>query len=207
MKKTIIETGKYGITRTQMLKAMNNAFNEDNTLEILTDLYNNYKDIFIPTVRYLKKKNRNFVIDNFDLSISTNISSKYGTTKTQVLNAIRDNISNKDYIVNLFNNFPTLANATLRYLKKNEKNLVLSYLNPVYFKDNYKYTNNAKLANLIKSNINKLNSFSDFEKNLINAALNDDSISNIATKFNLSKDKVYNILFRNNGRSIICKLS
>ena len=48
--------------------------------------------------------------------------------------------------------------------------------------------------------------YSKLEKNLAKDVCKDIPISKIAKRNNISKDKAYNILFRNNGKSLLTRL-
>ena len=206
--KKLIEVGRYGITRTQMLRAINNVFNIGK-LEKLEILYNEYPEIFISTIRYLKSEQRYYIKNNINIGFNFkgNVKpGKYGVTKTQILNSLKYNINNKNNIIDIFNEFPSLVKNSIRYLKKDEKKLVMSYIYDLEFKDEYKHKNNDKLINLIKSNYSIINSLSKLEYTLVKDVINDLSINEIAKKNNLTKDKVYNILFGNNGKSILARV-
>lgn len=71
------------------------------------------------------------------------------------------------------------------------------------FADVFKSTNNEKLANMVRSNQNWKNGLSDDEIKMVEMAIMDHSTSEIGELFNYNKDKVYTILFRNNGKSIM----
>ena len=74
------------------------------------------------------------------------------------------------------------------------------------FVNNYKYSNNKKLATIIRHNMKIIEGYSELEQNLAKDVCKDIPISKIAKCNNISKDKAYNILFRNNGKSLLTRL-
>lgn len=74
------------------------------------------------------------------------------------------------------------------------------------FVNNYKYSNNKKLATIIRYNMKIIEGYSKLEQNLAKDVCKDIPISKIAKRNNISKDKAYNILFRNNGKSLLTRL-
>ena len=72
--------------------------------------------------------------------------------------------------------------------------------------ETFKSGNNSKLAAIVQ--VNKLwkNNLSLEEIRMVKLALQDKSTSEIGEEFGYSKDKVYTLLFRNNGKSVLNKL-
>ena len=74
------------------------------------------------------------------------------------------------------------------------------------FVNSYKYPNNKKLATIIRHNMKIIEGYSELEQNLAKDVCKDIPISKIAKRNNISKDKTYNILFRNNGKSLLTRI-
>jgi hypothetical protein len=55
------------------------------------------------------------------------IEGKHGVTKHQMIPAIQNNIDNKDVIKSLYKYFPDTFSTSVRYLHKNEKEMLIQY--------------------------------------------------------------------------------
>lgn len=205
-----IQPGAYGYTRTQMVAAMKKVLEEDKekALAVFKALYNKFPDVFTASVRYIPAYGRRLVYNNFELQNNFDVITPgtYGVTKTQVLATLNLNYDNTDYVKAIFAKFPTMANGCFRYMKNNVRTAVKKALNSEWtFASEFKYINNKKLAELIMSNAKVAKTLNEQETKLAKDAVMDMSTKKIAEKNNITKDKVYDTLFRNNGKSVLTR--
>lgn len=205
-----IEEGRYGYTRTQMLPAINKALGEDDDkcLAVLKALYEKFPDVFTATVRYVPARGRMFIIENFELHNNFDVVTPgaYGVTRTQTLEALTTNCENTDFVKAVFEKFPTMANGCVRYMNPYVYGMVQKARKSEWtYANEFKSMNNKKLAELIKNNVKVATSLNETEQKYAKEACKDVATKDIAEKYNTTKDKVYNVLFRNNGKSVLTR--
>lgn len=223
MEKGIIKVGKNGITCEQMMPAIyENLENIDN----LTLLYKEYPILFAKSTKYSKvaiKKQIIAIMVNVDEAFEEKVEKKIedfesvkqgivipgrqGVTNTRIRPAIESNIENYEVLTMLLNDFPERFFSCLRYTSPKNRELINIFIESLndeqvndevlQFMDEYKSKNNQKVAEIIKEKPEVLELLSDEEKELVKLVLLDKSTIEIAKEFNLTKDQVYNKVFRN----------
>lgn len=213
-----IETGKRGVvTNQEMIPAIKN--NIENA-EVLKELYETYNEVFNSSMKYLSKKEMN-KIEEFGIQIEKHerksiirfdeetesikkgyiVSGKRTITNQQMLPAIKVNIDNVDALRTLRNDYREVFESSMKYLSVKTQNLIREVLEVketkkvIEISDHFKSKNNEKLAIAFKNNQN-LSDLSNDEIALLELALQDKSTKEIAEHFNMTKDMVYNALFR-----------
>jgi hypothetical protein len=131
--KSYIMEGRYGVTKHQMIPAIQN--NIDNK-DVIKALYKYYPDTFSTCVRYLHKKEKEMLLQYFKKDVSTisqekmeliNIlkPSKKGISMRQIIQKVEESVSAGDInlTMQIRLHFPEYFERSRRYIKRsiNEK--------------------------------------------------------------------------------------
>ena len=123
-----IEKGKHGVTRHQMIPAINN--NMDNH-DVLVALYHYFPNTFKASIRYIKIKAKNIIIDIFgedilkvsqeELALINKLQPKRkGVTMNQIIKAIEKavNAGDFDLVAQIQKYFPEYYSNSVKYINK-----------------------------------------------------------------------------------------
>lgn len=152
---------------------------------------------------------------------------KRGVTNAQMIPALKENADNKENLVVIYNAFPAVFESSVKYTPDSMKVKLEAFVqefNPEFtvktgkkirtapavpalvIADTFKSENNEKLADLVKATANWREVVGE-AAGMVEMAIQDKSVAEIGLALGLSKDKVYTVLFRKNGKSVIEKLT
>lgn len=226
---------KKHLDNEEAIKALHEHFNEifiSSTKYLSKKEIKRIADMGITIPSHERKSIARFDEETESIKKGYIVSGKRTITNQQMLPAIKVNLNDKIALETLRNDYREVFESSMKYLSTKTQNYITTILdgkesvtietkkkdvepkeqvvepkaNVIQISDHFKSQNNEKLANAFKTNKHAVQTLSEEEVKLLELALQDKSPKEIGEMLNMTKDMVYNRLFRSKT-SIINKLA